>query len=412
MIKYFLMILMVGFSLSCTTDKARNKTIEQPEAKLQTNKEDLFSIDIEQALKNAKQEKFPLSILGSSIEYIPLETTSESLFGGGRHGIEVQVISDKIILFDMKLFDRKTGCYLGDLMKKGQGPKEYIWVLSSAADDEREEVYFYDMSKREIYVVGYNGTFIKSIPCEDYMSLLSLGNGNLLIARGNGLDEMYDDFYVKNVDTEEVLMRRRSPAFENLKSLDDNKNIYVGNQNLCMGDNVYWKYNEDVCYYDYLTDSVYSISKDLKINPVGVFDMGGLKITKEQFAVGALSRDFFVWRISKVLETYDKILINVYASRTKPVHEKKSFLVVYSKGDKGIQAYEYPKESGVYLNDLDNAVSFYPNLVDCTSYYYGLISAETIIERMQKSSNIGSSDFIKMAKKLKYDDNDVIAILK
>lgn len=411
--KYVALSLLMVFCLfSCNEKKEKKEVVDSSDSVMvtETSTKELFSIDIAQALKNAKREKVPLSILGSSIEYIPLETTSESLYGGTRDYI--RAISDKIILFDMKLFDRKTGRYLGTLMKKGLGPEEYTWILSTAADDEREEVYFYDMSKRKIYVIGYDRSFIKSIPCEDDMNLINLGKGNLLIARGNGLDVMYDDFYVKNVDTEEVLMRRRSPAFENLKSLNDHKNIYVGNRSMCMGKNVYWKSNEAICYYDYLTDSVYSMSKDLKVNPMGVFDMGNLKITKEQFAIGMMRRDFFEWEIRDVLETIDNILIYVWAIKIKPVEEQKNYLVVYSKKDKSIQAYECSDGSYVYRNDLDNTVPFYPNVVDCNSYYYGLITPERIIERMEESPNIGSSDFVKIAKNLKFDDNHVIAILK
>lgn len=407
--KFLVLIIPLCLSFfSCLADKSEKKVIEQTEVKSEVKDGNLYSINIERALDNVKQTDVPLSVLGGTIEYIPLETKSESLFGGGKHGLDVQLVSDKIILMNMKLFDRKTGRYLGNLMKKGQGPEEYIWIRSTSSDDEREEFYLCDISKQQIYVVDYNGVFLKSVPCGDDVSVLNLGSGNILIARGNSLDDTYDDFYVKNIETDDVLLKRRSSALNNIKSLDDCPNIFVGNRTLAMGKNKYWKYGKNIHYYDYLTDSVYSIGSDLKVRPLGAFLMGNLKMTKAQFEVGALSRDFFVWNIWNVIETSDKILIHIGATRIKPIEERKSFLIVYSKSSKETDAYRY---AGLQ-NDVDDMVPFYPKEVQCTSYFYDLISAEKLKERMDESLDRAQKEHFKMIRNIKFDDNDIVGILR
>lgn len=124
---YLFLFLCLCFS-SCNRKDPKEGTNEKAaEVKVENkNSSDLFSIDIEKAVEEAKPGKLAFSSLGKTIEFIPLETTSASLFEGGRHGIEVQLVSNKTILIDMKRFDRRTGRFLGKLMEKEEVPRNII----------------------------------------------------------------------------------------------------------------------------------------------------------------------------------------------------------------------------------------------------------------------------------------------
>lgn len=412
---YLFLFLCLCFS-SCNRKDPKEGTSEKAaEVKVENkNSSDLFSIDIEKAVEEAKPGKLAFSSLGKTIEFIPLETTSASLFGGGRHGIEVQLVSNKTILIDMKRFDRRTGRFLGKLMEKGGGPQEYYWILSYAADDEREEYFLYDLSKMQIHIVGYDGTYKKHIPCGDGLRIYNLGNGNLVLAEGESLADSYDDFSVINVDTGEKVLKRRSSALSNIKSLNECNNIYQSSKGgyWKLGRNVFWQYEDKIRYYDCLTDSVYTLHKDLKIEPAGTFRLGNLRLTKEQGKVGLMSRSFFTWRISNVIETPDQMVVFVSATKTKPAQEGKYYQIVYSKKDKTIHTNQYPGTGYSYENDVDETVAFYLREVQNDLSWFGLVPVEEIKERAGKPFSANGTAFRQMAAQLKDDDNEVLAILK
>lgn len=410
--KYIFLYVIVIFSFFSCNSKTKINVENDGDSiiVMEASTGGLFSIDIAEALREVKKGKIPLSALGNSIEYIPLETTSESLFGEGRHGLDVEVVSDKVILINMKRFDRCTGHYLGDLMKKGEGPGEYLWIRGGLADDEREEYYLHDMTKMQIHRVGYDGIFKESISCGDFVNVFSLGGGKLLIAMAGPLNNSYDDFYIMDIDSRDILLTRRSSALRNIQSLDECKGILKAKNGYWkIGKNAFWQYGDKVRYYDCLTDSVYTITRDLKVIPVGLFQMGDLRLTKEQADVGVMSRNFFTWDISSVQENSEKMFVNVSAYKTKPTSETKSFKIVYSKKDKTLQVYP---NGDIYENDLDNTISFSPKLVQGSSYFYRLLSIEAIKERAGKPFTKNARAFKEMAAKLKFDDNDVVVIVR
>jgi hypothetical protein len=89
-----------------------------------------YKIDLsEQGLSASKQPM--LSLLAENIEYIPLETTKESLVNGN-HQVYVSAKYIYTIAFRQILqFDRRDGTFIKELGQYGQGPDEYIATLPS-----------------------------------------------------------------------------------------------------------------------------------------------------------------------------------------------------------------------------------------------------------------------------------------
>ena len=360
-------------------------------------------------MKKAQKGQLKLSDFFQSIEYVPLETTDKSLIGGGKR-LKGFTVSSKVIIDDMKLFDRKDGHFIGNVMNQGQGPQEYLFMFSIAVDDEREECYVYDSGKGVIHIVGYDTMYKKSIPCKSDVKLISAGKGNLLIARSASLKGGYDDYYVLNIDSEEIIAKRRSSAFTNLKSIEDCRHIKSDQfKTLALGENVFWKYKNEIRYYDYLTDSIYSINEHFKVTPIGYINCEDLKITKEQFKVGFLSRDFLTWSITGIMETDNELIVRYRSVITKPTSKVTSYELLYSKKDANSMSFQC--DDGIFINDLDGglAVSPYSQVYGengLCSYW----SAEKIKEH--KINTGKSSVFKSMANKLRYDDNEVVGILK
>ena len=236
----FISFLFLLFS--CKGDSQKKET-------KQNTKQDSewFSIELAETLADATTDQKPYSSFVKDIEYIPLQTTSKSLIGGGRHGIQIHEVTKKIIVADLKMFNRKDGSYIGNILSRGQGPGEYLYPSFLEANDEREEIYVYDPAQGKILIAGYDGKYKGEFACggdsDMFVRIFTLGNGNLLIARGASMRYSSDDFYIINVDTKEILSKRRSSALINLEDFEDCKHIFKSKGGVYkpMGGNIFWR---------------------------------------------------------------------------------------------------------------------------------------------------------------------------
>ena len=96
----------------------------------------------------------------ADVEYIPLETTDESVMATGWHNC----ISDKyIIMKDLSrvhLFNRK-GKHLFSFEHSGQGPKEYHYISELYTDFENKEIYIADPKKIQVY--SFSGEWVRTV---------------------------------------------------------------------------------------------------------------------------------------------------------------------------------------------------------------------------------------------------------
>jgi hypothetical protein len=109
--------------------------------------------------KEYPEVKVDIHELGK-VEYIPLETTDESVMATGWHNC----ISDKyIIMKDLSrvhLFNRE-GKHLFSFEHSGQGPKEYHYISELYTDFENKEIYIADPKKIQVY--SFSGEWIRTV---------------------------------------------------------------------------------------------------------------------------------------------------------------------------------------------------------------------------------------------------------
>ena len=94
------------------------------------------------------------------VEYIPLETTDESVMTVGL----LHFISDEYIIVQdlgvMQIFDRK-GKHITRFDHTGPGPKEYHYIHGCKADFRAKELYIYDPKKIQVY--SFSGEWIRTV---------------------------------------------------------------------------------------------------------------------------------------------------------------------------------------------------------------------------------------------------------
>jgi hypothetical protein len=109
--------------------------------------------------KDYPEIKVDIHELGE-VEYIPLETTDESVM---RVGLYHYISNDYIIVQDlgvMQIFDRK-GKHITRFDHTGPGPKEYHYIHGCKADFRAKELYIYDPKKIQVY--SFSGEWIRTV---------------------------------------------------------------------------------------------------------------------------------------------------------------------------------------------------------------------------------------------------------
>ena len=109
--------------------------------------------------KDYPEKKVDIHELGE-VEYIPLETTDESVMTVGL----LHFISDEYIIVQdlgvIQIFDRK-GKHITRFDHTGPGPKEYHYIHGCKADFKTKELYIYDPKKIQVY--SFSGEWIRTV---------------------------------------------------------------------------------------------------------------------------------------------------------------------------------------------------------------------------------------------------------
>ena len=137
-----------------------------------------------------KQSNELSEMLDSSYTYTILETCDEGLIG---EISKIELTDDRIYLFDSRknvisIFG-KTGNFINQIKKIGQGPGEY----TSLTDMVILNSDIYVLAGNRIIVYGEDGTWIKTIPLDTYYNHFHLINDSLLyLYSGKSNLTMYD----------------------------------------------------------------------------------------------------------------------------------------------------------------------------------------------------------------------------
>ena len=122
--------------------------------------EELLSFDVS-ALKN-KEFEIKLSDLMESVEIVQLDNSTEEAFG---RTWDVEISDNYIatgnVAENVKLYHRKSGKYIGNVGKRGQGPGEYTNIWDITINEEDKRIYLWPNMRDYIYSYDMNGKFIE-----------------------------------------------------------------------------------------------------------------------------------------------------------------------------------------------------------------------------------------------------------
>ena len=400
--KGFIFLIIFVFTLSCNSKKDNGEKFHS------LLKDSIFNIYLD---SSSLSKSYSLSLIADKIDYIPIETVSESLIS---NGVWVYYTDSIIFIKDrgrVLRFNNK-GIYLSDLFRVGQGPSE-CFASCSVLDVINERIFIYNNFNNKIDIYNYLGQQIKSFkdPAESYWSSeicvykdYFILNNNLLfpsffsvykLSDFNTLIYTHNNKYQKTLDNKIGGANGHSVSFQNI----DNKRFYFKEQ-FC-----------DTLFYttDFSTFSPQFIFHWGKINKFD-FDTNVKMLTRE---IKDIHIEDGKYRILNWMEANNYLLFNLYTT-TNMCSEV--YLGIYDKNNRTLII---SKENKL-INDIDGGVDFIPlNPVTNNNLYknqiFSLVWPHEIKDALAKNKAFISlqqkKQLNEIAKHIADDDNPLLMIV-
>lgn len=310
---------------------------------------------------------FKLSDLAKDFEFIPLETSEQSLVERGKYMITEKYILVQKPAHGISQFDRH-GKFLRTLVRRGGGPTEYQRI-GWAVDEATQILYIADIQKNnyllrfDLESGAYKGDLKKAIPIRGSELLISEANKLLIIPSG-AFNEGLEPFYYYEQDMQGELINRCAAP-------EDWFNRFVENTGLKFGNNIWYQNRKTEILSKVLENQLF---------PFLVFDYG--KKLPESGSVGDMSfgldfeiNDIIFFHIFTVTgtEQRDNSFIS-YGENTNYLFDPKNGKVTYS--------------NLLYLNPTHHYVDAHERefVVQGNGLLFYIYSAIDLIEQAKKAS--------------------------
>ena len=359
-----------------------------------------------------------LSAIAEDIEYVPLETTPESLLGDYRN-VKAEVLKDYIVVYDkhqmddvpLKLFSRQ-GKYIGEIGAIGKGPNEYQRILGYFCLEKYNRIYILNDSPPKLLVFNFSRQCTGSIP-------LSRSAAKVIASDPDRIGIMYLPF--SEIPNETARFEWIDHNGKVLKSVQlyqgrpkDGGGAFAPRAQLKI-------IGEEVHFVEQPFDTVYLLDPVKGFQPIMSFNYGPDKMPREistdvrRIMLEARPYSF----VSGQLETPDYYFIRV-------IQKQQIKMVLYNKNNQAVSSLrpndEYKKfldASLGFANDLDGSIPFWPNsgtenqLVSMTApevlkpVFQDRPATKVKLKRPELRDRL-----FKMVDQLKEDDNPVVVIVK
>ena len=285
-----------------------------------------------------------LSDIADDISYVPLDNyfpigltyklvvTTKNIY------LSIKDVDVGILKFDNQ---GKLVCKIGN---RGRGPEEYIYGMEFSVDEKTGNIYVLDRSTIKVY--SFSGRFIRNINYNDY---LSYQGGDIEIY--NSLIFIPDFIQYGNAKYNWIFL----DTLGNLVSRKENS-VPPFTVNSVIPGQIY-KFNNNLYYFNYLNDTIFSIKPDLKCSPAYLFAKGDFRFPNNFVFDFTKLNDIF--RPGEMFETKQYIFLN-YSYKGKSaisLINKKTKKV--SQAYKNIENTTMPvKTKALIENDLDAGLPF------------------------------------------------------
>jgi hypothetical protein len=338
-----------------------------------TNSTDI-RISIREVLKQ-DSSALNISTIARSIEYIPLETTENSMLLGIH---DVQILENNIFVSDQYTLYQfeNSGKLIKQIGAKGNAPGEYSGRICFTLNPLKNEIYIQDRGKINVYDLN-SGSFKRAYESANKVyDIYSQQDGSLLSLTyefPSGLEGLNE------ITLTDGINGRLLDSIANYSRETIRGNAYGYPLSYKKDDNVFYIFN--------FSDTLYRISKDFFREIYLTFNMENTMLRKE-INLSNESNDIqfpdFL-SISSIIENQDYIFITIRHGISLFGGENKYSNVLYNKSSgtslpiKGI------------INDIDAGLGIWPQFIQ-GNMLIGFISSQELIEHPDNKLKLHEED--------------------
>jgi hypothetical protein len=410
-------IALLGCIAVMSVCTGKSKSSESLTISVENNDKVPIYVNMEGILKKEGTEQ--LSTTATEITYIPLELTDNSTLRGISFFVHLNgklIVSDShsIILFD------KDGKYIKDVSQSGQGPSDFVQLISHIiVDNEESNLYLFSSHNK---VIQFNKN-------ADYIRNFQINNGtNWSITKGtftpqNTMILAYHNVPKRHSDTTTVYNAIEVDTIGNILNKFENYSPrYIEENGIRYLNSIPFLdvFNNNIRFMDFSNDTIFTIIDNAMI-PYAILDLGEDKTT--------FTLDYYLsenFNQSKLNEAYDKLKGHAIMD----VQENDNYLFfkltkkglrgdgIYSIYNKQTKDLKLLKNEGL-LNDLDGGPDFFPRKCIGDIMVGWKKPTEFKEEVLSKDYNEQKAKYgerfekvYQLAKSLQEDDNPILMVVK
>ena len=365
-----------------------------------------------------KSRQVYLSEIADSIEYIPLETTPESLLSNPYYE---RIFYEKNILYFtqkngiIKLFNSK-GEYLCTFNRLGRGPQEYEQLGELQIDNMSGNIIIQSINKILEYFP--NGEFIRNIflPAPDKIDNIYIGN----------FLKLGDSYFFSGsaISTNSVIITDSSlNVIKKLKYPPEEMDLVIKNKNSPPAF-IYpyiYPYNDKIRLINGNNKYILSIDKNLSVDTVFIIDYGKFNVSDYPGSI-YLPKLPYLWRYHYVFESDNYLFMCFHLGSLSD----KPYKMVSRDGrewidpnacalfNKKTEEFTFLDQSEInqigFVDDIEGGPGIWPKYVSADNYMTSYIPAEEFIAYAE--SHKVSEKYKTIAAGLEETDNYVFVRVK
>jgi hypothetical protein len=377
--KYYIIIIILSVSLGCNS-----------------NTDETDSIDL---LSNAETIT-NLSQIASVVEYVPLQTSENSLISY-IHDIKTDETRIYIFILGTILCFDKNGQFLFKLEKEGRGPEEYTYIYDWDVSPENDLLLLLTKKRLLFYKINeYNFNFLRSLNFRDEFGKADFVPGKNIIllsifsAAGN---ELFRNVFI-NFDGDTINMRPNYYEFTPPK-----------NTGFAFSwSNIHYKFNHSIFFKEVTCDTVFTLNQDNKIKPHLILNSNATLPTTVTFNNFSTNSFFEQTNVQRIMEVPRYVIYRL-------LYKKNSFFGVYDKVTKTKNIFD---ALAFLKDDMIGGLNFEPKFC-YDNKLYSWVDAITLknyvesdtFKKSQVKNPEGKKALKELADSLNETDNPVLVIV-
>lgn len=391
---------------------------------------ELETIQLEKAFENQRELK--ASDCFSQVHYVALETSDSCLIGNAPL---IRIASDRIIVMTSHqqcfAFDKQTGKFLHSIGHVGDDPEAcremYGWLNGLA-----EQLYFPSIDYKKMAVYDLDNRFIRT-----QKEVLTPPEGSICPLEYDYWDEetlLVHSFatattpdcitFIRDTSVLSVLPTNSESANEHAPRLGIDTNtlsietkgtgghtLYIildeGKSSLVMSENnsPFWHFGKDVFFKGNFNDTIYRVMPD-GLHPDRLLDLGAYHWDVADRYYAHKDKGFYP------LDFFENGQVILFRFCQNLYHEKErvAYNAVYDKRSGKVMVSPY--DSGL-INDMSHFLPLQPVTSNAEGEFAQLVQPGEIVSWFEKHPEARNlPDDVELLRKVKEEDNPVVAIMK